>query len=217
MLGSLSNQFVFSLPSDFVPQEIETLYRATFKKNRMLHSSVVDYLNATIKSITLPSVSYSVSTQTIKRGKEVEWRPAVNVADAMTRQLDVVFASYDSHFNYFVMKHCLDWHYLNTASNYVEPITVTAVDRYRNPVMEYEFRSVLCRSLSELPLSYADLRAEERTFTVQFSYTWFGMKYMVDGVTNTLTMDAEPKLPSEYDREDGIPASILANNPGLEE
>jgi hypothetical protein len=212
MLSALPNQFVYNLPQDFVPGVIEDTYKPIFKKNKMLHRSVIDYLNASIRSITLPAISYPTSTQTVKYGKEVEWRSVTSIFDTPTRQLDMVVGTYDAGLNYFIYKNCLDWHYLNTNKNYISPLSVTVIDEYRNPIVEYTFRSILGVSISEIPLNYGDLRTEDKTFNIQFNYSWYDVVFYHKGI-NLLTMSSQRLTPSELsdDNDEDLPSSIKMN------
>ena len=48
-LSSQGSQFIFNLPSDFLPTEIVNTYKPVLEKNWVQYESVIDYINSTIK------------------------------------------------------------------------------------------------------------------------------------------------------------------------
>lgn len=194
-LTSISNQFVFNLPTDFITPDLDVKLTKLLRKNRMVHDTALDYLNSSIKTVTLPTMSIPYATQKIKRGKEVHWKGTHNIYDTLNQQIDVTFNSFDSHMNYVMLRQCIVAHYLNQNDNYASPLTVTMVDVYRNPIVSYTFRSVLPITISELQLSYADQRADEKTFTVQFQFSWMDVEYM-DG-SELIRMDEPLRIDSD--------------------
>jgi hypothetical protein len=56
-LSSQNSQFVFNLPSNFLPQEIIDTYKPILEKNWIQYDNVIDYINSTIKSVTYPGLN----------------------------------------------------------------------------------------------------------------------------------------------------------------
>ena len=101
-LSSQASQFIFNLPSDFLPNEIIQTYTPILEKNWIQYENVIDYLNSTIKSVNFPGLSFDMPKQMMVRGKELKYKPSKNVQDIITtRELTVTFRSVDSDLNYW--------------------------------------------------------------------------------------------------------------------
>lgn len=101
-LSSQSSQFIFNLPSDFLPTEIINTYTPILEKNWVQYENVIDYLNSTIKSVSFPGLSIQTPEQRLLHGKYRSYKPATNVNDIVTnREFTVTFRSVDSDLNYW--------------------------------------------------------------------------------------------------------------------
>lgn len=180
-LPTQSNQFLFSLPVDFISDKIEKRWMPLLKKNRLYYSSVLDFLNSTIRSITFPSMSFDSSKQNIKR-KIVYWKPVVNIYDTITRDTDITFQAVDSNINHLIILDAITDSYLNTKKNYVEPLTMYILDKYRDIIAHVHFRSVNIRSLSEIFYSFSDISLEDKTFTMQITYNYLDVVMMFEDI-----------------------------------
>ena len=85
-LSSQSSQFIFNLPSDFLPTEIINTYTPILEKNWVQYENVIDYLNSTIKSVSFPGLSIQTPEQRLIRGKYRSYKPATNVNDIVTNR-----------------------------------------------------------------------------------------------------------------------------------
>ncbi len=193
-LSSLSDQFVFNLPSDFIQKSIEDKYMPILRKNHCLYDTVIDYLNSNIKDIVLPSVAFENVTQRMIRGKEVYWKSAKNIYDSYTRELDITFRSVNSHLNYIIMQDIATRHYLDTTNNYTKPLIVTILDRHRDAIFDMTFRSVTLKSLSEMRLSYSGMQLDEKTFTMQFAYNYLDIRNVLTGEDLLRNEGVDPPL-----------------------
>jgi hypothetical protein len=114
-LSSQNSQFVFNLPSDFIPQEIINTYTPILQKNWIQYENVVDYLNSTIKSINYPGLTVETPEQKLIRGKVRAYKPAKNVQDILSsHEIQVTFRSVDSDLNYWICYDIFTKHYLDT-------------------------------------------------------------------------------------------------------
>jgi hypothetical protein len=59
-LTTINNQFYFNLPSDFIPEKYEERYMKMLGNRRKVYSTVMDYLNSTIQSISYPAIKFPV-------------------------------------------------------------------------------------------------------------------------------------------------------------
>ena len=155
-LSSQSSQFVFNLPSDFLPQEIINTYTPILEKNWIQYENVIDYLNSTIKTVSFSGLSIQSPDQTLMRGKKRNYKPSTNVQDILTtRDLTVGFRSVDADLNYWIMYDIFIKHYLDVQNLYIKPFTVTAVDIWRDAIYRINFFEIIGMSLSDNTFNYS--------------------------------------------------------------
>lgn len=174
--------FVFNLPSDFLPQEIIDTYTPIMEKNWIQYENVIDYLNSTIKEISIPGLSIESPTQIRKRGKEINYKPATNVQDIVsTRQIDITFRSVDQDLNYWLLWDVFNKHYLDTEFvKYIPPFLVTALDIHRDAIYQIAFREIILLTLSENRLNYNDQAFSEKSFTVTINFNWIDIDFLMN-------------------------------------
>jgi len=157
-------------------------YTPILEKNWIQYSNVIDYLNSTIKEISVPGLSIDSPEQIRKRGKKVNYKPATNVQDIVaTRQFDVTFRSVDQDLNYWLLWDIFVKHYLDTEFvKYVEPFIVTALDIHRDAIYQITFREIIMLIESENRFSYNDQAFSEKTFTITFNFNWIDIDFLMN-------------------------------------
>ena len=178
-LPTQSNQFLFSLPQDFISEKIEKKWMPLLKKNKLVYTSVIDFLNSTIRGLTFPSLQLETTEQP-KRTKKVSWKTVANVYDLFTKEMDITFQSVDSNINHLILIDAISDSYLNTSKFYVAPLTLTILDKHRDMISQVHFRSVNIRSLSEVNYSYSDISLEDKTFTLMVTYNYVDVISLID-------------------------------------
>lgn len=159
---------------------IET-YTPILEKNWVQYENVIDYLNSTIKEISSPGLSVDTPTQRIKRGKEINYKPATNINDIMaSRELDITFRSVDSDLNYWILFDMFVKHYLDVEALFITPFILQAVDIHRDVIYQINFREVILKTQSELRFSYSDQAFSEKTFTLTFSFNFIDIEFKLD-------------------------------------
>ena len=167
-LSAQNNQFIFNLPTDFIPVRLEEKYKLLFEKNLIPYDSVIDYINSTIKEITSPSLQFDTSEQTLKRGKNIKWKDAKNVMDAFTHEIDMTFRAVDSYFNYNMLQEIIIDFQMDNSKPYIPFILVHMLDKDGDIMYTTQYDEVLVKSLSEVRYSYNITDFSEKTFTITF-------------------------------------------------
>lgn len=180
-ISSQNNQFIFNFPENFIDRELEEKYQLLMDKNLIPYNNIMDYLNATIKDIVFPSISYNKVEQKKYHGKNINWREAGNVMDKFQGELDVTFRSVDSHTNYFIIMEILNAFYLNN-KNYLDVVNVKVLDKDGDLIYTILLKSVIYNSLSELRMAYYATDFNEQTFTLQFSYNFIDIIWNIGDV-----------------------------------
>ena len=180
-LNSQASQFVFNLPSDFLPQEIIDTYTPILEKNWIQYENIIDYINSTIKSINFPGISFDMPKQMLIRGKERQFKPAKNNQDiTTTHDLTVTFRSVDSDLNYWLMFDIISKHYLDTENQYVYPFTVTCVDIHRDAIYVIRFYEIILKSLSDQDFNYSMQKVNAQDFTLTFHFNFYDIEFILD-------------------------------------
>ena len=180
-LSSQNSQFVFNLPSDFIPQEIINSYSPILKKNWIQYENVIDYLNSTIKSITYPGLQIETPEQKLIRGKLRSYKPSKNVQDILaSREIQVVFRSVDSDLNYWICYDIFTKHYLDTDHLFINPFTLTAIDIWRDGIYKIKFFELIAISLSENVFNYSRQKVQSKEFTMTFKFNFTDIEFLLN-------------------------------------
>jgi hypothetical protein len=177
-LNSQHNQFIFSFPQDFVPDDISKKYKTHLDRFHSPFEDIVDYLNNTIQTISFPGLTFEVSEQLRKYGKKINYRSAQSPYDVFNRKFAVTMNSVDNHANYFMMQDILLYHYINTQEIFVNPFLIIVLDKNREENFRYELREIVFTGLSDLKFDYQDTDAESKvSFNVDFMCNFIDPSY----------------------------------------
>lgn len=179
-LSSQGSQFVFSLPSDFLPSEIIQTYQPVLEKNWIQYENVIDYLNSTIKAIDFPAIRFDTPSQNLIRGKTRTYKPATNVQDIVGHDLNVTFASVDANLNYFLMVDIITKHYLDVQNLYVNPFIMSALDIHRDEIYKIKFFEIIIKGLTDLKFDYAQQKVTSADFTMNFSFNFYDVEFVLN-------------------------------------
>ena len=213
-LSSISSNFVFNLPSDFLPQNVIDQYRPVLEKNHVQYETVIDYINSTIKSVGIPGLSITTPEQYIKRGKKINYKPVTNINDILaTNEIDIEFRSVDSDLNYFIIWDVFIKHYLDTRhAQYVQPFVITALDIKRDAIYDIHYREIILKSLSELRMSYNNQKYQEKTFNLTICFNWYDMDFKLNP-TKFLNKDesllSSPRIIQDSSTSNSYPSQIM--------
>jgi hypothetical protein len=180
-LSSQSSQFIFNLPSDFLPPEIIQTYTPILEKNWVQYENIIDYINSTVKSVNFPGLSFEMPQQILVRGKERQFKPAKNVQDIITtRDLTVTFRSVDSDLNYWLIFDILNKHYLDVENAFVNPFTITCVDIHRDAIYVIRFYEIILKSLQDNTFNYSQQKVSAKDFTMTFHFNFYDIEFLLD-------------------------------------
>lgn len=183
-ISSQNNQFIFNFPQNFVNRRLEKQFQILMDKNHIPYNDVIDYINATIKDIVFPSVSYDTAEQKFYHGKNIRWREAGNVVDKFQGEIDVTFRSVDSHLNYFIILQVLTDFYLGK-ENYLDVLNIKVLDKDGDLIYTILLKDVIYKSLSELRMAYYATDFNEQTFTIQFAYNFLEIDWELNEISVT--------------------------------
>ena len=180
-LSSQGSQFIFNLPSDFLPTEIVETYMPILEKNWIQYENVIDYINSTIKSVNFPGIAFDMPKQITMRGKERQFKPSKNVQDiTTTHDLTVTFRSVDSDLNYWLMFDIISKHYLDTENSWVNPFTITCVDIHRDAIYVIRFYEIVLKGLSDNTFNYSQQKVNAKDFTISFHFNFYDIEFLLN-------------------------------------
>jgi hypothetical protein len=180
-LSSQASQFIFNLPSDFLPIEIINTYNPILEKNWIQYENVIDYLNSTIKGVNFPGMSFDMPKQILMRGKERQFKPAKNIQDiTTTHDLTITFRGVDSDLNYWLMFDIISKHYLDTENAFINPFTITCVDIHRDAIYRIKFYEIILKGLSDMNFNYSQQKVNAKDFTLTFHFNFYDIEFLLD-------------------------------------
>ena len=178
-ITTLSNQFDFALPYDFIPASMEERYMKLLGNQRKLYATVVDYLNSTIQDISFPAINFPVvSNPQILQRKIIKWKTVGNIYDLFEDTITVSLLNVDSNINYIIFLDVLMNHYHNVEKAYDEPLIITVIDQNRNALYHIQFRDVIWTGLSSNKFAFNDQTIQNKTFTMTFEYNFIDFEYI---------------------------------------
>ena len=194
LLSTLANQFVYNLPIDITNEAMEANYVLMRDNYHFPFPTCYDYLCSTIKTITFPSMTFETVQQTMKRGKKTQWKTVQNIHDTNNKQVDITFNSVDGNLNYILLREGLIKEQLRTDKAYSSNMSVIGIDYNRRPLYHIIYRSVLFTSISEFDFDYSLITADDKTFTVTFTYNYLDVEFL-PGMVNLVTQDEISGMP----------------------
>lgn len=171
-INAQNNQFIFQLPVDFIEPELYTKFQKVLDNNHMPYDNVLDYVNATIKEVIFPNMSFDAKKMTYWKGKNIEWKETGNVFDKFQNELDITFKAVDSYMNYFILVEILIEYYLNNPKQYIPYFSLQILDKQGDLIYTTLFKDIILKSVSEVRMSYQQQDASEKTFSITFRYNW---------------------------------------------
>jgi hypothetical protein len=180
-LSSQSSQFIFNLPSTFLPNEIIETYAPILEKNWIQYDNVIDYINSTIKSVNFPGLSFDMPQQIMVRGKVRNFKTSKNVQDIITnRELQVTLRSVDSDLNYWLLFDIMNKHYLDVENQWIDPFTITCVDIHRDAIYVIKFYEIIMKALSDITFNYSQQKITTREFTISFNFNFYDIEFLLN-------------------------------------
>jgi hypothetical protein len=180
ILNSKNNQFVFKLPKGFLDKELQEKYSFYLKRLPTPFSSIEDYINHSIQSVTFPQVNADILEQTLDKRPQF-WRQSFDLERVISKEFTVNFKTADGFLNYWIMFEQLQ-RYLNEQNmrDYFPDMELIFLDRDGYQLVTVTFRQPLMKGLDTLEMTYASVGSEFKTFGVTFHYNLFEINVKLD-------------------------------------
>ena len=172
-LNSQSNNIVFSLPKDFVPNEIEAKYKNFLKNTSQMYNTILDYLNSTITGINIPSGNMDVVEQTKYYGKKNRYRGSKAPYDLFDTTFIMKMKSVNNHANIIIFNEILMYYYISTDHIHIDQFTISILDENRNVLWTYMIDDIIFTQLAGFEFDFSKTDAEFKVVDIPFQYNKF--------------------------------------------
>lgn len=178
--------FRFSLPKDFLPEEIEAKYSRIIKSNQAVITTPIDYLNESIQGVSFPSISDVIVMQGQRGSNDISrrfgktnfepkadmiYQSPANLLDKIDRSFKVTFRINQGLYNYFMVYETL-FHQIckpidrgHQTVYYIE--LLNEVGEITSRVV---FKDVLMDGIDGLEFNFNKIDREAGTFDVTFKF-----------------------------------------------
>lgn len=191
--------FRFELPKDFMPTEVHDKWQEILNKEPGVFVRPIDYLNESIKSITIPGISDINITQpqhswnpihrdekriNVDANQENTYVGSANPLDKINRELRVTFRINNGFYNYFMIyetifyRICKHELYEGGEDLYIDLLDEDGTSRSRIKLFQCNIDGI-----DGLDLSYDKIDRQSDTFDVTFKFNNIDYVFLKDSVT----------------------------------
>ena len=185
------DQFRFIIPKDYIPQEVRDKYDNILAKNPSTFMSSIDYLNESIKGITLPAienliveqqqVSHNINREEGRLHGKISIEPAhpnvtlssENILSKINNTFTVTFRQNQGLYNYFMLYESIFHRYMKPELYHQEVnevFDVVFLDENSLPVSRMMLYQPEFNGISGLEFSYDKVERQTDTFDVTFTF-----------------------------------------------
>ena len=185
------DQFRFLIPKEYIPGVVREKYDDILAKNPGVFTNSIDYLNESIKGITLPAIEnliveqQQVSHNSLEENGRLHGRINIepdhpnatlsseNILTKIGNTFTVTFRQNQGLYNYFMLYESIFHRYMKPElyrSNESEIFDVIFLDENSLPVSRMILKQPEFNGISGLEFSYDKVERQTDTFDVTFTY-----------------------------------------------
>jgi len=177
ILQNRNDLFKIELPRTFVPQDVKERYTPYLFRMPTPVTDVIDVINWSIQSITIPNFNFSPIEQ-VKPGNQLQakgttrrWRNSMSPEMLIDRNFTITFQLLDGNINYWIMLETFfHWYSFENKKPYALDIPLHIFDAEGLRMYSVQFHDVLFTGLNAFTLSYSEITPEFRTFECTFGF-----------------------------------------------
>jgi hypothetical protein len=189
ILNAKNNMFTIWFPPNFFYPSIVKKWEPVIKRLKLPYQSIEDFFNASIQSVTMPSLDLNNPTQQQSQF-EIGYKPGKEMEPILEKNIDVVFKLTEGFISYWIIFEQIEefLRYDNAENDVFWPsMYVSFLDMHGFELVAFEFNQVIPRNLSSFEVSYATTAADFNTFTLGLRYNRFNIKRRIDEDTYDVT------------------------------
>jgi len=185
------DQFRFMIPKEYIPEEVRKKYDIILSQDPGIFVNSIDYLNESIRGISLPGMESlvleqpQVSRNSMKErgviGGKINMEPShrnvtlssENILSKIENTFTVSFRQNQGLYNYFMLYESIFHRYLKPElyhQNQNEIFDVVFLDENSKPVSRMYLMQPEFNGISGLEFSYDKVERQAETFDVQFTF-----------------------------------------------
>lgn len=178
--------FRFSLPKDFLPEEIESKYSKVIRSNQSVITTPIDYLNESIQGVSFPGIADVIITQgqqgsndiSRKNGKtnfepkmNMIYQTPENVLDKIDRSFKITFRMNQGFYNYFMVYETLFHQVCKPLDRGHQPVYyIELLNEVGEITARILFKNVLIDGIDGLEFNFNKIERDSGTFDVNFKF-----------------------------------------------
>lgn len=193
--------FEFSLPKDFLPEEIAAKYQLFLNKNAAVITTPIDYLNESITGISLPGlrdlviqqpqVSFNDITQhnkttnslgriNIEPHHDNTYKTPANILSNIDKELKVSFRLNQGLLNYFMMYETTLYHMCKPIDykDGMEVFQIFVMNEEGVPMSKIVMEQMLVTGIDGLEFNYSKFERAAEEFEVTFSFNNINFQFI---------------------------------------
>lgn len=181
ILNALNNQFVIRFPYSFFYQEIHDKWNPVIKRLKLPYENLEDFMNASIQSISFPSLALETVDQQQQHFK-IAYRPGKELEPLFDKNLTVTFKLSEGFITYWILFEQIEKFIklYEVKKPFWDPMYVSFLDHHGMELVAFSFEKIVPTGLSQFDISYATTAAEFNTFTLNLVYNRFKIKSRLD-------------------------------------
>lgn len=180
-LNSISSNFIFQFPTDFLPEKIINSFQKLLEKNWVQYDNVLDYINSTILSVDFPGLSLDLPEQIMYQSKKRSYMPSTNPYDIVSStELNLELRSVDSDLNYWILHSVFMYYYKKKDAQYTAPFILSVLDINRDEIYQIKFREIIMKNISERTFNHSQQAVDAKNFTVTLNFNYWDIEFMLD-------------------------------------
>jgi len=177
ILQNRNDLFKIEIPRAFVPKDVKERYLPYIQRMPTPITDVMDLINYSIQSITVPNFNYQPIEQ-VKPGNAPEakgtvrkFRNSLSQEMLIDRTFTITFQLLDGNVNYWIMLESFFYYYdFSNKNPYSFDIPIHIFDAEGLRMYSVQFHDCLFTGLNQFTLSYSEITPEFKTFEATFSF-----------------------------------------------
>jgi hypothetical protein len=185
MIFHNNSNFSIQFPRGFIPTEIISKYETYLNNNTFsIFKDVLSFLNHTIKSISIPGITFSPSTQFKNYGREINYRSGQPTQELFEKDITFTFSKTDGLINYFMLLEIFTKYY-NFSNNLTlirEPLIVSIIDSNNVTTVILTFTDFIIDNLDSLDLDFSENEQAMDTFSLKCTFNQLQINILGDNI-----------------------------------
>ena len=192
--------FRFSLPKDFLPEEVEAKYSNILKCNQSVITTPIDYLNESIQGVNFPGISdiiiqkqqHGLNSNKRTFGKiNVEpkvdfiYQTPANPLDKIEKSFKITFRMNQGLYNYFMLYETIFYQACKDRDGEHQPVFYLEIlNEQGSVVTKIFFKNILIDGIDGLDFNYNKIERDAGTFDVNFKFNNIDFEFVENKINN---------------------------------